>query len=1113
MTPLNQIVSIRRRCLRSINIVRDQNNTNRLDGYIVTPLVVQSLALIEESFAQNITDRAFTLTGPYGTGKSCFALLLDHLLQDKDGYAWKLLRSADKSFADKMWKSVFGRDGSSKGFLVLPVTAHRAPVTVLLAEAFDKLDFSEIDFIEPLIEELRSSADTKTSVRLVEKIATIVKSKGYSGIFFIFDEFGKVFEEAYYNKGKNDINLLQELSEAAARSAETPILFLGILHQGFENYVDDIRDTKTKNEFSKIQGRFTPMSFVEPPVAQLKLLSASIECDTKKVLPFKDKIDHLVSQGIKLSLHSIAGFSQEEYRSLAFQAWPFHPLAWLALPLLFRRFGQNERSIFTFLASNEPLSFQSFINTAPPNSLLGLDWLFDYLITNYESQLSYHPQGVIFLEANDILNSKNLSPVEQKVVKTVAILSSLGKQSSINASSALIQYAIGETGFDLQKLLTQSILVYRRFSDSYCVWEGSDVDLLQCAEKAERALGRTSFSLAEPLQAALPPRPIIAKRHSFYTGALRYFTVDYVDSPDEISLVLAKKGSIGNACGRIIICFSCSDATMETFADEAKRFSIADQTILFAIPQTIDELREALYEVQRLKWIVDNTEELRDDRIAQREVDLRMAEAKQKVAQLRISLTDPRPAPLGCKCQWIWNGNRQEMSTGKDVSILLSNVCDAIYPESPCILNEMINRRTISGQAAAARNNIIKRLIHQEYVSQEFLGIVGFPPDRSIYEGLLMQPGIHRQNADGTWDLAEPKKNDSTHLYAAWKKIDELVFSANDPVPLNTIYDTLRKAPYGVLDGIMPILLTAFYVINRKEVTLYQEGTFLPDPQDAHFELMVRRPDLFSIAGARIVGMRRKIVERLALGLKAEPAAIDVVRHLYRMLQSLSKYARNTNSVSAETSQFRQAFDDAKSPEKLLFVDLPTVFNLPPITEKDGSEEDFEIYFEKLNHSFGELAALLPELLKKQRGILLNACRLPDSKEGWITLYDRACFLAPKVTNTELIPFLQNITNTMGDWNKADAVIGYMVSVPLSNWSAMDVANFPGIAEGKAQLFLDAYRPYAGSFSTLTKAEQKQVDQFKKAIKKHFPKKQSNAVIRAALLACIEELEPETDKQ
>ena len=74
MTALNQIIRVRRRFLRSVNIARDKKRAKGLEGYIITPLVLQTLVQISDSFTQTITDRAFTLTGPYGTGKSSFGL-------------------------------------------------------------------------------------------------------------------------------------------------------------------------------------------------------------------------------------------------------------------------------------------------------------------------------------------------------------------------------------------------------------------------------------------------------------------------------------------------------------------------------------------------------------------------------------------------------------------------------------------------------------------------------------------------------------------------------------------------------------------------------------------------------------------------------------------------------------------------------------------------------------------------------------------------------------------------------------------------------------------------------------------------------------------------------
>lgn len=53
--------------------------------------------------------------------------------------------------------------------------------------------------------------------------------------------------------------------------------------------------------------------------------------------------------------------------------------------------------------------------------------LFDYLMTNMETQLSRSNLGKTYLEANDVLHSKSLPLGKERLVKAVTVLSSMGK--------------------------------------------------------------------------------------------------------------------------------------------------------------------------------------------------------------------------------------------------------------------------------------------------------------------------------------------------------------------------------------------------------------------------------------------------------------------------------------------------------------------------------------------------------------------------------------------------------------------------------------------------------------------------------------------------------------
>jgi len=1110
---ISHLVSIKRRFLRSVNIVKDHDDSAGLAGYVVTPLAQQALDLISSSFSAS-SDRAFTITGPYGTGKSSFALFLYYLLSSSSHDAWKKLREANKDLAEALHKTVFGKKDNESGFVVLPITSRRAPIAILLSEALEDAPPALKRSLLPAIEGLRDCSDSKTAVRLVAQAAKTVVDKGYKGLFFIFDEFGKVFEEAYYNRKGSDIFVLQELAEAASRSQETPIYLLGILHQAFGSYVDDIHDTKTKAEFSKIEGRFAPIAFVETPAAQIQLLANAFESTNVKKAnaPEFTRIVEDAKKG-DLKLHTIAGLTASDFTAFSKSVYPLHPLSMIALPLLFRRFGQNERSIFTYLVSNEPRGLQWFLSEEQEKPLLRLSDLYDYLLGNHETHLSRHPQGKIFLEANDRINSKpSLTALDREILKVVAVLTALGMQSHLKASGAMIRYAVSEDIPDVvfERLLAQSVLVYRKFNETYSIWEGSDVDLLACGIEADRAIGRSAFAMAQTLEKYLQPKPLIAKRHSFETGALRYFDVQYVDSPDALKETIEKRPA-HYAVGHIMVCLAQSGSVADTFEAEAAKWTAQDKSLIFSIPKGISELKEAIREVQRLKWIEENVKELRDDRVARREIAMRSADASQRVMQQQITLLDPRPTPYGSACQWYWNGEYcSQVQTSRNVSELLSAVCDELFNKTPYIRNELICKRDPSSQAAGARNTLIKCIANPACVSKQFFGIQGFPPERSIYDCLFIASGMHKQ-MNGVWTLSPPDPKSDSKLHHCWKLLDKEIFGATDsPVVLKDLYAKLAVAPYGLLDGVHPVLLTIFYSLHRNEVTLYQEGTYNPDPQEATFELLVRRPDLFSIAGARLTGMRKTIIDRMAESLKKEPFVGPIVRYLYAWYMQLPKYAKNTNRLDQDASAFRTAMAEAKSPEKLLFIDLPKAFALPPITEDSGDPKTFDAYFKKLNTCIGKLSILLPNLINEQRKLLLEACGLSDSQEGWNTLYERACYLAPRINNTELTPFLQTVITTTGDRNKADAVMGSLMSIPMENWGSLEISRFPNVAQGKAELLKDAYKPYAKTSASLSKAEQSRADtlcsKLSHAIKSNHDEP---AVMRAALLACIEALDKE----
>src|SRR6266478_2849582 len=78
------LLHIQRRYLRSAHLQRDFQDPAALDGYIVTPAIRANFDRIRRGIVPGSGQRAWRVTGDYGSGKSSFALLLANLLGGRD---------------------------------------------------------------------------------------------------------------------------------------------------------------------------------------------------------------------------------------------------------------------------------------------------------------------------------------------------------------------------------------------------------------------------------------------------------------------------------------------------------------------------------------------------------------------------------------------------------------------------------------------------------------------------------------------------------------------------------------------------------------------------------------------------------------------------------------------------------------------------------------------------------------------------------------------------------------------------------------------------------------------------------------------------------------------
>jgi len=1112
---LSDLVRVQPRFVRSANLQRDACSAEALSMYVLSPHALQSIRRLLDGIT--LSQYAWTLTGPYGSGKSLFALFLSSLLHRQHplhSLAARRLRQADAMLAEMA--------SQLPGFRPVLAVGRRASPAQCILEALLITPDVPLELrreCERLVTEaVEHSALDDAVVRCIKQLARHWKAP----LLLVLDEMGKPLEYVALHPEMGDPFLLQQLAEMAP---SVPMLFVGILHQAFENYAQQV-ERAVRREWAKVQGRFEDIPFAESAEQMMRLVAYAIEPTIllHEGASLCERLAHHVVDGGLLP----PTMRPQEFAELARRAYPLHPVALMLLPHVFRRHAQNERSLFAFLAANEPHGFQEFLrrHTLAPNvrdedvPLVGLQDLFDYLVSNFRHALysSLHARPIT--EAEQILRREVWSASEAMTIKSLALLQWTSDVSHLRPSVQALRCALlpnlsgSELEGTLQQLRQRSVVVHRAFDQTYRIWQGSDVDIEECVQRARKHV--TGLIRLASARQFLPSTPVVARRHSFKTGTLRAFEVRYLDDQSiEEGCPLAAPAE--GYAGVLLVCLPESSTQAKRFIEWARASTAQSREIVVAVPREAVRLHELLTELLSLRWVQQNTPELRGDPVARRELRERADSVEQAVRQhVQYMLHS---------CRWFYAGQEKPTWTQHSLSAMLSDVCDRLYCQAAVLRNELINRWTLSSAAAAGRRNLIEAMLTR--ASEERLGIEGYPPERSMYESVLRATGLHAPCAAG-WVFQEPPEDDPARLRPLWDRMQQLIFT--DPPQLVNVAEMQRQLaqpPYGLTPSVFPVILCAFIQAYADETTLYREGTFLPEPSIADWEVLLRRPELFAVAGCRTDGLRARMLDRISRRWSIAPKTVPVVRELVRRLRSLPEHAWRTRRLPQEALALREAVSQARSPERLLFHDVPIALGVKlPLQPCSSAEREMKGFFEAFNSALLALAEVTPQTIRWARDELLRACGLPEGEEGWRVFRSQAAVLRDRVSHEQLRPLLVRAAaelcsspphpptgadkeHSESDSTVLESVLAYVAGRPPRLWTDADVERFPRMARTFGELYKRASAMSLREIP-LTREEEQQRDQLLHRLRQVLSSGTSPRARLSALLRLLSELEEET---
>ncbi|MEQ9549136.1 MAG: hypothetical protein RIM23_05915 [Coleofasciculus sp. G3-WIS-01] len=1054
--PLSDYFSLNRRYSRSINLERDLQQLDVLEGYVPTTRSVDALRRILAGWQDSQSQRAWTLTSVYGTGKSAFAHFLSALCaKDNERIKQQALEIARNALgADSVEYCRLKETRTKQGLVRAVATAQREPIgnTVIRALARGiRLFWSSAEISKTAIagqvldwEAAIANGETVDSRGLPQMVQELAQA-AQTGVFLIIDELGKNLEFAAYNEGAEDLYLLQQLTELP-RVGHYPVYILGILHQAFAEYGQRLASVQ-RNEWAKIQGRFEDIPFTESAGQMVRLIGQVI--DQSQAESFHDAINNQAEEWLDERWKDIA-MAEELTPQVLGAVYPLHPLSALVLPMLCAKYGQNDRSLFTFLTSSEPYSFKKFLDetrvNGEPLPTLKLDRVYDYFVEATGLGLGSRLGLQRWVEIQNLIaDAKHLDTDSLRVLKTIGLLNLVTTTGAVKATHELVTLAMCDSPYEEQepqywddiidRLLRRNVITHRRLLDELRLWEGSDFNV---EGEVAALIEQDRSPLSSLLSQTYPLKPLVAQRHSYKTGTLRYFERHYVNGTQDLAqLRCQSKDSDG-----LIACW-----LDEELPSQPPALTADEKPLIVLCARKLGILRIRALEFAALEKIQSSAAQLQTDAVARREVQYRLFETKRLLDE---SLSQAFDVAVNQNVCWI-QGKRETIRHATDFNAKLSDVCDRVYPETPILWNELINRRELTSQGAKARRELIEAMLENAEV--EKLGLTGYGPEVAMYYSLLGETGIHRQEEDG-WGFYPPGKN--SDVWTVWQAIEGFKTAANDQQkPLDKLYQKLESPPFGVKQGSIPVLLAAVLLYHTDDVGVYKDGTFIPILGSEHFELLVKDPSRFAVKYFEVVGLRSRVFQELEAVLKSPQSRMPtgvrnvtllaVAKPLFQFVKKLPAYTLKTKRLSSEAQAVLQTLKQAQEPDVLLFKSLPEACGLPAIgTNEVDDGKTAKTLRKKLVQALHEIQTAYDCLLSDCKSRLHDAFGI-SSNEAKLRedLRVRASRLVGQCVESMLKRFIgAAVDETKTDTEWLEALVMIVADKPAESWSDEDMTQF-----------------------------------------------------------------------
>ena len=639
-------------------------------------------------------------------------------------------------------------------------------------------------------------------VKLYIAISNALKEQtNYCGISIIFDEFSK-FLEANLEKSKMlNFKIIQDMAEVATRSKEAQLHFTCITHK-------DILDYSSSDSFKTVEGRFRKLRFVASSEQSYELIANAI-IKKNEFISFRKKYSQLFTEMADRSAMTtvFADLSSEAYESkLISGCFPLSPLSAFALLHVSELVGQNERTLFTFLAQSDRFTLRRFIDEEITKlKWITVDYIYDYFEELFKKEVFNTSVHSVWAKTNSavrqVTDDKQLC-----ILKAIAVINIIGDER-LRPVPAHIKASLfmADDDFDnaVRSLLKRHI-ISQRDSSEFVLLTANGNDVQRSVDQYVKT-SLSKINICETLTSACDLGFVIPREYNDKFSMLRCFKNIFMEADVFISYKNANQLLTEYPYDGLVIYIICkNEELLERVHKKIQVFSDSPQIVICITshPFLYEELLKQYEAARRL------LESNKDPHFIE-ELEVLIEDLQKRIQSAIYMMYSPSSE----YSSFHTSEGTIDVSRQVDLNHAISAICSKCYSLTPVVNNEMVNKCTLSSQIIKARDLVVTWIL-QHAEDNTIPCMDGFGPEVSIFKSAFKRTGL-----DVSSTVADEGMNSVLIVIGEFIRSSE-----KNKNNFQTIYQRLILPPYGMRKGIIPLYMAYALRQYKENIVLYFKG-------------------------------------------------------------------------------------------------------------------------------------------------------------------------------------------------------------------------------------------------------------------------------------------------